>query len=211
MIYISFMEILPAAIKNIKLYEHGAGANHIAIVVFFAGIGFMALTAGFLAPKFKSGNTSSDNKKRQVLLVGFLASIGIVVHNLPEGMAAFLSSAYDIKSGLMIVLAISIHNIPEGLCIAGTIYYATKSRKKAFLAALLSGAAEPIGGVLAFLLFKDNLNMYTISIIYSVAAGIMVYISLEELFVNARKYGDAAWCFGGWIFGMILVSAGLML
>jgi len=211
MIYISFMEIIPLSIESIKLYERHF-SQYLAIIIFFSGIGLMALISNFVDNSVRiNNNFNAESKKKQILLIGLITSLGIVIHNIPEGMAAFVSSAYDIKSGLIIVLAISLHNIPEGLCIAGAIYYSTGSKKKALAATLISGAAEPFGGILAYFLFKDYLNAFSMSIIYSVAAGVMVYIALEELLVNARKYAGALLCFFGWVAGMIVISAGLLI
>lgn len=212
MIYISFMEILPRAIDNINIYEI-SGSNYLAAIIFFAGIGLMAIIDNFIddTPGTLSDGLNEDKKRQQILVVGIITFSGIIIHNIPEGMAAFMSSAYDINSGIIIVIAIALHNIPEGLAIAGAIYYATKSRKKALKYTFISGLAEPVGGVLAYLLFKDSINAFSMSIIYSIAAGVMVYIALEELLIKSRKYGSAVLCFFGWLIGMIIISLGLMM
>ncbi|MEL7569270.1 MAG: zinc transporter ZupT [Eubacteriaceae bacterium] len=212
MIYISFMEILPDAIDNINIYEKN-GSYFLAVVIFFAGIGLMAIVNNFIddTPVALVANLNEEKKRKQVLLVGIITFAGIIIHNIPEGMAAFMSSAYDLNSGIIIVIAISLHNIPEGLAVAGAIYYATHSRKKALKYTFISGMAEPAGGILAYFLFKDSINAFSMSIIYSVAAGVMVYIALEELLIKSRKYASAALCFFGWVIGMIVISLGLML
>ncbi len=212
MIYISFMEILPHAVGNINIYDKSC-SSYLAVIIFFAGIGLMAVINNFIddTPAPLSINLNEEKKRQQVLLVGIITFAGIIIHNIPEGMAAFMSSAYDVNSGIIVVFAISLHNIPEGLCIAGAIYYATNSRKKAFKYALISGMAEPIGGILAYFLFKNSINAFSMSIIYSIAAGVMVYIALEELLIKSRKYGNPILCFIGWAAGMIIISLGLML
>lgn len=212
MIYISFMEIMPSAIENINLYAKEISA-YLAVVVFFAGIGLMAFINRFIddSPRKINGNKSLEDKRKQALLAGIITSLGIIIHNIPEGMAAFVSSAYDIQSGLVIVLAIALHNIPEGLCIASAFYYATQNKKRAFLTSLIAGIAEPIGGILAYFLFKSYINAYSMSIIYSLAAGVMVYIALQELLAKARTYGSGAVCFLGWALGMIIISVGLLI
>ncbi len=212
MIYISFMEIMPSAIENINLYAKEISVYY-AVIVFFAGIGIMAFINRFIddTPKIISADQPLSAKKKQALLAGIVTCLGIVIHNIPEGMAAFISSAYDLKSGFVIVAAIALHNIPEGLCIASAFYYATQNKKRALLTALLAGLAEPIGGLLAYFLFKNYINAYSMSIIYALAAGVMIYIALQELLARARAYGSSAICFFGWMTGMIIISIGLLI
>ncbi len=212
MIYISFMEIMPSAIENINRYAREISAYY-AVIVFFAGIGMMAFINRFIddAPKIIPADQPLDAKKKQALLAGIVTCLGIIIHNIPEGMAAFMSSAYDLKSGFVIVVAITLHNIPEGLCIASAFYYATQNRKRALLTALLAGLAEPFGGLLAYFLFRNYMNAYSMSIIYALASGVMIYIALQELLSKARTYAGSAICFLGWVAGMIVISIGLLI
>ena len=115
--------------------------------------------------------------------------IALMLHNFPEGIATFVSGYEDTALGIYIAGAIAIHNIPEGISIAMPIYYATKKKSLAFKYTFISGIAEPIGGLLAFLFLKPFINDLILSIIFAIVAGIMLYIAFQELIPEARKYG----------------------
>ena len=106
-----------------------------------------------------------------------------------KGIATFVSSYQDTSLGITVTIAIALHNIPEGIAIAMPIYFATKSRYKAIKYAFLSGMAEPLGALIAFLCLKPFINDLILGIIFAVVCGIMLYISLAELIPSSQKYG----------------------
>lgn len=167
--------------------------------------------------KIASHNTTmvKENDKttgsKHLMRLGFFSALVIAIHNFPEGMATFMSAMTDTKLGISIAFAIAIHNIPEGIAIAVPIYYATKKRGKAVLNATLSGLAEPIGGVVGFLLLRNFLSPVILGIVLAIVAGIMVYISLDELLPNAENYGEHHIAIMGVIAGMAFVGFGLTL
>ena len=108
-------------------------------------------------------------------------------------------------------MAIAIHNIPEGIAVSIPIYYATGSRKKAFWLSLLSGMAEPIGGLFGFLLLRQFLDSFGLGIIMATVAGIMVYISVDELLPGAEKYGQHHYAIVGFIVGMAIMAMSLLM
>ncbi len=122
--------------------------------------------------------------------VGLYSMIAIILHNVPEGIITFMVSSYDASLGFSLALAISMHNIPEGISISVPIYYSTKSRFKALLYTFISGISEPLGGVIAYMFFMDAINPMIMGILFSFIAGIMLFISLVELFPNAQKYDN---------------------
>jgi ZIP family zinc transporter len=113
--------------------------------------------------------------------------------------------------GISIAIAIAIHNIPEGLAVSAPIYYATKSRKKAFVLSFLSGLAEPIGALLGYFLLRSFMSDATFGLIFSAVAGIMVYISLDELLPTAEEYGEHHVAIYGLISGMAVMAMSLLL
>ena len=131
------------------------------------------------------------------------------IHNFPEGMATFVAALHDPKMAYPIVTAIAIHNIPEGIAVSAPVYYATGSRRKAFLCALASGIAEPVGAIIGFLLLKPFLGDILFGLLYSFVAGIMVFISLDELMPAAREYGDHRMSIYGIFAGMLVLAISL--
>jgi zinc transporter, ZIP family len=138
-------------------------------------------------------------------------AFAIAIHNFPEGMAVFFSALSDQSLGIVIASTIALHNIPEGMAVAAPIYFATKSKKKAFSLSFLSGLAEPAGAVIGYLLLKPFLTPLLFSGILAGVAGIMVYISLDELLPTAEEYGEHHLAISGLIIGMGVMAISLLM
>ena len=121
--------------------------------------------------------------------MGVMTAVAIGIHNFPEGLATFVAALADTSLGVAIAVAIAIHNVPEGLCVALPIFYSTGSRWRATLWAFLSGISEPIGGLIGWLVFaKSDLHPLAYGVMFSLVAGMMVFISLHELLPTALQY-----------------------
>ncbi|MCI6107602.1 MAG: ZIP family metal transporter [Candidatus Faecimonas sp.] len=120
--------------------------------------------------------------------LGIIAVIALIFHNIPEGITTFLSSRHDLSLGLTLSLGIALHNIPEGISVAVPIYYATKSRKKAIIFTFISGFSETIGAIIAYLFLAPFITSFILGLILSIAAGIMIHISIYELIPTSFKY-----------------------
>ena len=118
--------------------------------------------------------------------VGVISLIAIIMHNIPEGIATYISTTHDIKLGIRLTIAIALHNIPEGISITLPIYYATKSKLKAFILTTISALSEVVGAILANIFLKDIINDTIMSLILSIVAGIMLYISIYELYIKSK-------------------------
>lgn len=143
--------------------------------------------------------------------MGLFSALAIAIHNFPEGLATFMGALTDPTLGVSIAVAIAIHNIPEGIAVSVPIYYATKNRKKAFWLSFLSGLAEPVGAILGFFILRNFFNESTFGVIFAGVAGIMVYISLDELLPTAEEYGEHHVAIGGLIAGMAVMATSLLL
>ena len=177
MIFISFTELLKHGIESTNLLTATLG--------FFGGILLIYLIDVLIPHSYKE--EVSENKRGKIKRTAILLVLGITIHNFPEGIAVMFSSISNIKLGILIALAVAMHNIPEGIAVSLPILYATKSKKKAFYYSFLSGIAEPIGAVLTFLFLSQFLNKFVLGIILSVVAGIMVFISFDELLPYVYK------------------------
>ncbi len=129
----------------------------------------------------------------------------LLLHNLPEGIATFISSYNDLGMGIKLGISIMLHNIPEGISIAVPIYYGTKSKKKALLMTFLSGFAEPIGGLIAFLLLRNIISDVLINVILLIVAGIMITLSIEEILPKSLSYKENKLISYGVGVGIILI------
>ena len=144
---------------------------------------------------------------------GVAVALGIAIHNLPEGIVVFMSSLKDFNLGIILAIAIALHNIPEGISISVPIYYATKSKKKAFFYSAISGLAEPVGAIIGFLILRPFLSPGILSAMLAFAAGIMVFVSFDELlptsFRNSKGKGHMTVL--GVITGMFIMALSLYL
>lgn len=154
-------------------------------------------------------NKSASNAK--LLRTGMFTALAIALHNFPEGLATFVSALEDPAVAVPIVFAIAIHNIPEGISVSIPIYHATGSKKKAFLYSSISGLAEPVGALIGWLLLMPIMNDTVFGIIFGAVAGIMVFISFDELLPAAREYGEHHLSIYGLISGMMLMAVSLLL
>ena len=143
--------------------------------------------------------------------MGMFTALAIGIHNFPEGLATFLAALEDPKLGVAIAIAIALHNIPEGISVSVPIYYATGNRRKAFMYSFLSGLAEPVGAIIGYLVLRPFISPSVMAWMFGGIAGVMVYISLDELLPTSRAYGkghDSLW---GLLAGMVVMAASLLL
>ena len=150
--------------------------------------------------------------------MGLFTALAIAIHNFPEGLATFLSALQDPALGSAIAIAVALHNIPEGVSVSVPIYYATGNRKRAFIYSLLSGISEPIGAGLAYIALRFIVGRGTgvippevMGVLFAGVAGIMVYISLDELLPTSRAYGKGHDSILGLVAGMLVMSVSLLL
>ena len=166
----------------------------------------------------KSPDTHDHRAKHKLLRMGLFTTLAIGIHNFPEGLATFLAALQDPSLGVAIAIAIALHNIPEGISVSVPIFYATGSRKKAFIYSILSGLAEPIGAIIGyaaiFFFLGGNSGMIppeVMGVLFGSVAGIMVYISLDELLPTSRAYGKGHDSLLGLVAGMLVMALSLLL
>ncbi len=219
MIYISFTELLSEAHHVISKSFDNESASWLTFLFFIAGFFLTALIDKILPSRENPHEVKSieqmdiDCPKRsnKLLRTGIFMAIALAIHNFPEGIATFIAGVSDIKIGVSIAIAIAIHNIPEGIAVSVPVYYATGSRRKAFTWAALSGFAEPLGAGAGFLILSFFNNPIVLGYVFAIVAGIMIYISFDELLPAAHKYGKHHTAIYGLISGMILIGVSLML
>lgn len=197
MLSLSIFELIPESFITLLKEYSVINTNLIIIGVFLLGVVLIIILNIIISKVSK--------KESNLYKLGILNMIALMAHNLPEGIATFMSSYNDINLGIKIAIAIMLHNIPEGISIAIPIYYATKSRGKALKMTVISSLAEPIGAILTYIFLKNIINEFTIAIILILVAGIMITLSIHELLPEAKKYNEEKFLKIGIICGAILM------
>jgi ZIP family zinc transporter len=157
------------------------------------------------------GAQKQINDKQKLMRMGLFTALAIAIHNFPEGLATFTAAISDPGLGIAIAVAIAIHNIPEGIAVSVPIYYATGNRKKAFWYSFASGFAEPLGAIIGYLILMPFMTPAVFGILFAGVAGIMVFISLDELLPSAREFGEHHLSIYGMIVGMGVMAISLLL
>lgn len=219
MIYVSMVEIFQQANKSLVLGLGEKLGSTVNVISFFAGI-FVIAIIDKLVPNSENPHEIKNvedidedkvKKNKSLLRTGLFTALAITIHNFPEGLATFVSALNDVSLAIPITVAIAIHNIPEGISVSVPIYYATGDKKKAFLYSFLSGMSEPLGAVIGYTLLRNFFNDITLGVLLSAVAGIMVFISLDELLPTAREYGEHHISIYGLIAGMAVMAISLIM
>lgn len=237
MLYISFVEMFPEANQVLIEYYGETMGQWLNVAGFFGGIlliGAIDLLipssenpherpseSGRLALRDdaygdKGGGAAARPSSSKLLRTGMFTALAVTIHNFPEGLATFVAALHDPSMGLAIAVAIALHNIPEGISVAVPIYYATGNRRCALLYSFASGLAEPVGAAAAYVIMRLFLSEGQefpapfMAFTFSIVAGIMVYISLDELIPASHSYGEGHESIIGLIAGMAVMAITLI-
>lgn len=220
MIYVSMIEIFVKARASLEAVYGATKGYLVTTLAFFAGIAVIGLIDKFIPdeenphemPDMAEIEDMADKKKKDELYrMGMFSALAVAIHNFPEGLATFIGALEDPTMGISIGVAIAIHNIPEGIAVSVPLYYATGDKKKALFYSFSSGISEPLGALVGYFILRQFLNDAMFGIIFAMVAGIMVYISLDELLPTAEKYGEHHIAIYGLIAGMAVMALSLIL
>lgn len=201
MICISIFDLIPTSF--ITLYnEYGL------LLALIIGVGVFLIGNGIIT---KLNKIITPLQNNNLYKVGLLSMIALMIHNFPEGIATFITSYNDISMGINLGFAIMLHNIPEGISISLPIYYSTGNKLKGLLYTFISGLAEPMGAITAYILLKPFINNIMISIVLILVAGIMITLSIEELLPEVNSYNKKKESIIGLVLGFIIIIVNLLL
>ena len=217
MIYISFVELLAEGFRTVGEELGESMAGWIVCGAFFGGMLVTALIDK-LIPSFENPHEFNDDpepppeeqKYKKLYRMGIFTALAIGIHNFPEGIATFLASLKDTSLGLSIAVAVAIQNFPEGIAVSTPIFYATGNKKKAFYYSVLSGLAEPVGAVFGYLVLRNFLSDVLMGTVFAFIAGIMIFISFDQLLPAAQKFGSHHRSLYGLIAGMVVIAISLL-
>ena len=225
MIYLSFAEILPKATGYIQSETGSVEAAAIAAGALIGGMVLMALIDAVVP----SGANPHENtqvellgstqtpiegigvENQRLLKMGVFLALAIAIHNFPEGLATFLLVLDDPEIGIALAVAVAMHNIPEGIAVSVPVYYATKSRLKAFRLSFLSGLAEPAGAVIGYLILAPFLSDFLLGVIFAAVAGVMTFLAIDTLLPTAKNSARGHLTVYGFRLGMSVMALSLVL
>lgn len=217
MILVSFGEFMIVS-RGVLMEEMGQRKGLLMLwVCFFIGV-FLIGTIDRLIPSMENPHEIRSvehlnrpmKKGTKLMRTGVMTALAISLHNFPEGIATLITAVENPSLGIAVGIAVAIHNIPEGIAVAVPVYQATQSKRKAFSMALLSGLAEPIGAMVAYFMLMPFITPILMAQVFAVVAGIMVFISLDELLPATQAYGEHHASIYGLITGMVLMATSLV-
>ena len=172
MISISLLELIPEAVEHSSIVLAALGVLVGSLVMYL-----LDKSIPHFHPEPNVFDKAYGAKEKLKRSAKYLIA-GIFIHNFPEGMA--IASIQDPSVSITIAIAIAIHNIPEGICTSAPYYAATGKKLKSFL--LSSSTALPVifGFLFARFIFS-NISEVAIGFIAAATAGLMIYISVDEL------------------------------
>ena len=218
MVFISLAELMPEA-RHALVGEYGSPhGGLLAMLALAAGMVITAVIDKMIPEvenphhvrseeEFNHAGDASEDERRKLGRSGLMFALAIGIHNFPEGLATFAGGLSGMDVALPLTCAIALHNIPEGIAIAVPIFYATGNRKKAFMYSLFSGLAEPVGALIGFLILMPFLSATLLAVLFAIVAGIMIYITFDELLPMAETYGQHHIVLAGLLLGMLGMGA----
>lgn len=178
MLCVSITDLIPESIAMLNNYYTGFLVVLLSFIFVILGIIISSLIDKYLPTKTEG----------TLYRVGIISMLAIILHNIPEGIATFISTTKDTSLGISLATSIAFHNIPEGISISVPIYYSTKSKSKAFIYTFISALSEPLGAIITYLFLLPLVNDILLGLLFSLIAGIMLQISLTELLPESINY-----------------------
>lgn len=217
MVYVSMIEIFAQANSSLTVQLGEKLGSWVTVLSFFGGMLLIAIIDKLIPSeenphevKLVEEEKNAPGSKK-LMRLGLFTALAIAVHNFPEGLATFVSAMQQPSMAIPVVAAIAIHNIPEGIAVSVPIYHATGSKKKAFAYSFLSGLSEPVGALIGWIVLMPVMSDTLFGVIFAGVAGIMVFISFDELLPAAREYGERHLSIYGLISGMAVMAVSLLL
>ena len=179
MICVSVTDLIPESIMMLKNYYN----DFLTIL-----LTFLFLMIGIICSSLIDNVLPTTTKNIHLYKVGIISMLAIILHNLPEGIATFISTTKDTSLGITLAIAIALHNIPEGVSISIPIYYSTKKKSKAILYTFISALSEPFGAIITYLFLLKLINDIILGLLFAFIAGIMIQIAITELLPTSNSY-----------------------
>lgn len=192
MLAIICFDLIPEAIEISNIFN-----NFIGII-----LGILAMIICDFLVETKYNSKFIKNNTNSLLKTGIIVSIGLALHNFPEGLAIGSGFGASLSLGYSLAFAICFHDIPEGISMAVPMKSGGMKKSKVIFYVLMSGVATGIGAFLGA--FIGGISKQVISLCLSFAAGAMLYIVSGELIPESNKLWNGRTTAIGNIIGFLL-------
>ncbi|MCI8616967.1 MAG: ZIP family metal transporter [Clostridia bacterium] len=183
---LSFASGLMMSIICFDLIPEALGISSIYGVIFGVLIGIVTMIFCDIVVQKKFNKKANEyNSKNDLLRTGIIVSIGLAIHNFPEGLAIGSGFEASLRLGLGLAIAICLHDIPEGISMSVPMKNGGMSKSKVIFYVILSGVTTGIGAFFGAII--GSISESVIAICLSFAAGAMLYIVSGELIPESNK------------------------
>ncbi|RMH39090.1 MAG: ZIP family metal transporter [Alphaproteobacteria bacterium] len=205
MLAASFFSLLIPGIEIAEAQFGGrAAAAGVAVIASLMGFAFvLGLNEALPHEHFQKGYEGPAEEKAALAKV-WLFVIAITIHNFPEGLSIGVGfGTGDIKDGLALMTGISLQDIPEGLAVAVALVGRGYDRRKAFFVAAMTGAVEPVAGLLGATAVAVASTLLPWGLCF--AAGAMLYVISHEIIPETHRHGHERLATVGLAVGLALM------
>lgn len=178
--------------------------SYLNVSLAFATGSVVMIVIDSLLPHLELGRRENGVLKSKLLHSGLLILIGITLHNIPEGVIVSAGYSHLPQLGILIAVAVFFHNLPEGIATAVPLASAGSRKRDVILATFISGLAEPLGALSGGTLLIGASNE-VLGFALAFAAGVMTYITADELIPIAHERGHKHSVSIGILLGMMFM------
>lgn len=193
-----FLDILP---ECIEVFDN----KLIMIVCMLGGMGILKLLDLFV-PEHNHEGHGKEHLEHHMEHIGLVSSIALFLHNFIEGTAVYTTCLNDLKMGALMVLGVSFHNIPLGIQISSLI-----KNKKEKLLMISFLAFSSVVGILLLNVFNIELSELLSGILMAITFGMLLYITVFELFCEVREHIKEKSLLIGLLSGILFIVIGMFL
>jgi ZIP family zinc transporter len=194
MLTLAFVNLIPQSIQLSSFIICIVGILLGAVVMYIVD-----KSIAHIHPELVCQEQGKNIKRTAIYLI-----IGIFLHHFPEGIAIALGGAVSASGSLTIAIALAVHDIAEGICTSAPYYYCNNDKWHSFLVSSSTVIPTLLGFFLGYFLLA-NISLVVAGLIMGMTAGIMIYISSDELIpASSFKLSNHSTIFS-LIFGILLV------
>ena len=192
------MDLLPEIMELL-------GLKNIWLFLIFGLIGILLFKIlDEMVPEHHEHKMTKKEQQKNVIHIGILATIALMLHNIVEALAIYISTTSNVSLGIMMSLGVGLHNLPLGMVISTTFYQSNEKKSKFIVYMIGLCLSSFIGGFIAYIFHITSLNDKVMGSILSLTLGMLVYIVIFELIPKVKETSDKKMSLYGIVLGIFL-------